>query len=134
LAARALAYAFRVPYAPTTTMNTPVRTLLFASSLLCLSAAPVIAETGDGAKLAYTCTACHGRYGQKQAPGQPVIGGRDYFELLAAMASFRGTERIHPAMSVMMLSLDEVEMAEIAEYFANVDPARLERAGPYGER
>ena len=50
------------------------------------------------------------------------------------MASFRGTERIHPAMSVMMLSLDEVEMAEIAEYFANVDPVRLGQTGPYGVR
>lgn len=115
-------------------MNAPVRALLIASSLLFLPAAPASAETGDGAKLAYTCTACHGRFGQKQAPGQPVIGGRDYFELLAAMASFRGTKRIHPAMSVMMLSLDEVQMAEIAEYFANVDPARLNPSGPYGVR
>lgn len=109
----------------------PIR-LVFATLLAVVS--PVIcADTaGDGRALAYTCSACHGQHGQKSAPGMPVIGGRDAHELLAAMARFRTGKRLHPAMNVMMLSLDEAAMVEIAEYFARVDPALLHRQGPYG--
>lgn len=106
---------------------------LALATLLGVLSPPVHAGPAEGGRLlAYTCTACHGRHGQQTAPGMPVIGGRDAHELLAAMASFRTGKRWHPAMNVMMLSLNEAAMVDIAEYFAQIDPALLHRSGPYG--
>ncbi len=115
------------------TMNPPLTSRFLLATLLGVLSPLVHAGPEDqGQRLAYTCTACHGQHGQKTAPGMPAIGGRDAHELLAAMARFRTGQRWHPAMNVMMLSLDEAAMVDIAEYFAGVDPALLLRPGPYG--
>jgi cytochrome c553 len=106
--------------------------LAFATLLGFLSPLACAGPADEGRQRAYTCTACHGQHGQQTAPGMPVIGGRDAHELLAAMARFRTGKRWHPAMNVMMLSLDEAAMVDIAEYFAQIDPAVLHRPGPYG--
>ncbi len=112
----------------------PLRLASLSLATLLSVVSPLVhaAPTDEGRLLAYTCTACHGQHGQKTAPGMPVIGGRDAHELLAAMARFRTGKRWHPAMNVMMLSLDEAAMVDIAEYFAQIDPALLHRPGPYG--
>lgn len=76
------------------------------------------------------CTTCHGLDGMRQAPGMPAIGGRDFYDLLANMASFRNGERFHPIMSTLMQTLDEADMADVAEYFAA--GGQPEQLGAYG--
>lgn len=127
------------PRTPASPMKHPARPLPFPIALLAilLATTPVSAQAGadhdEVRAQAHTCIACHGEYGQKEAPGQPRIGGRDYYELLAAMASYRTVQRFHPAMTTLMLSLDEAGMSAAAEYFAGIDPARVARKGPYND-
>ncbi len=78
-------------------------------------------QTGQGK--AYPCTACHGADGLKQAPGQPLIGGRPAGQLLAAMHDFRSLKRFHPYMQILLLSMTEKDMEDIAAYYAGVGKA-----------
>lgn len=64
----------------------------------------------------------------------PAIGGLDYFDLLYNMGRFRSADHFHPVMTLLMQTLDEADMADIAAYFAGIDRARLARVGPYGVR
>lgn len=104
-------------------MNTRTMSCLLGLALGTLAALPAHAADPRA------CTTCHGLDGMRQAPGAAPIGGRDYYELLAAMASFRNGERFHPIMSTLMQAMDEADMAEVAEYFAG--KGQPEQLGAY---
>lgn len=104
--------------------------------MLCLSTLPALAGDLDaqinaGRQKARPCTTCHGLDGLRQGGEMPAIGGRDYFELLYQMGSFRRADRFHPAMTVLLQTFDEADMADVAAYFASMDRTRLARPGPY---
>jgi cytochrome c553 len=92
------------------------------------------AQVSAGQSKAHPCTTCHGLDGLRQAPGMPAIGGRDYYDILSNMAKFRDGERFHPVMSVLMQTLSEADMADVAAYFASMDRSKLGMVGPYGVR
>ncbi len=112
--------------------NTPI----LAWALLCLSALPAFADELNaqiqlGREKARPCTTCHGLDGLRQGGDMPIIGGRDYYELLYQMGSFRRADRFHPAMTVLLQTYDEADMADVAAYFASMDQSRLARPGHY---
>lgn len=108
--------------------------ILIPCLLASLAALPALAEDplGAGRESARYCTTCHGLDGLRQGGDMPAIGGLDYFQLLYNMAQFREGDRFHPVMSLLMQTLDEAEMAEVAAFFAAMDRSRLDRPGPYG--
>lgn len=112
------------------------KTRILAWALLCLGTLAAKADDlntqiNEGREKARPCTTCHGLDGLRQGGEMPAIGGRDYFELLYQMGSFRRADRFHPAMTVLLQTYDEADMADVAAYFASVDRARLARRGPY---
>ncbi len=111
-------------------------TLAVALALISLAPLSAPADTSYeiGREKAHPCTTCHGLDGLRQAPGLPAIGGRDYYELLADMASIRSGQRFHPIMTLLMQTLDEADMADVATYFASMDRSKLGSVGPYGVR
>lgn len=98
--------------------------LALMAALILMSTQPASADT-SGRRLAERCMLCHGAKGDNQLLGIPRIGGREYFELLASMSQFRTGERLHPVMSVIMQTLDEADMVEVAGYFSSVDEREL---------
>lgn len=118
-AGRRLRYlaGFSTPVIPMYRHTLPLLFLL--ASLL----APIAARAdAEGQQLAERCTFCHGQQGQSPLPGVPRIGGRDFYDLLARMARYRSGEHPHPVMSLIMQTLDEADMAEVADYFAATAP------------
>jgi cytochrome c553 len=73
-----------------------------------------------GREKARPCTTCHGLEGQRQGGEMPVIGGRDYFELLYQLGSFQRGERFQPAMTLLLQTYDTADLADVAAYFASL--------------
>jgi cytochrome c553 len=88
-------------------------------------------QIAQGREKARACTTCHGLDGLRQGGEMPSIGGRDYYELLYQMGSFRRADRFHPAMTVLLQTFDVADMADVAAYFASMDRADRARPGPY---
>jgi cytochrome c553 len=109
--------------------------LIVASALLCLASAAVSADDqiDSGREKAHPCMTCHGVDGLRHS-GAMAIGGRDYYDLLYDMARFRDGERFNPIMSILMRTLSEADMADVAAYFASIDRRKLNQLGPYGVR
>lgn len=112
------------------------KTRILAWALLCL--ATLAARAGDlntqineGREKARPCTTCHGLDGLRQGGEIPAIGGRDYFELLYQLGRFKRADRFQPAMTVLLQTYDEADMADVAAYFASMDRDRLARTGFY---
>lgn len=94
---------------------------LLAACLALSAPQPARADAG-GRQLAERCMVCHGSQGENSLLGIPRIGGREFYDLLADMSSFRGGERLHPVMSVIMRTLDEADMVDVAGYFSAQRP------------
>lgn len=89
-------------------------------------------DAAMGQAKSYACTACHGADGLKQAPGQPTLGGRPTETLMAAMHDIRAGRRLHPYMQILLLTMSEQDMADIASHFAGVDPRKASpSSNPY---
>ena len=88
----------------------------------------------QGREKARLCTTCHGLDGLRQGGEMPTIGGRDFYDLLYQMGNFRRADRFHLAMTMLLQTFDEADMADVAAYFASMDSTRLERPGPYRAR
>jgi cytochrome c553 len=102
---------------------------------LCLAALPAFADDlsdqiQTGREKARPCTTCHGLEGQRQGGEMPVIGGRDFYDLLYQLGRFRSADRFHPAMTMLLQTYDEADMADVAAYFASMDHTRLAKS-PY---
>ncbi len=110
--------------------------LIVATTLLCLISGTVSADDQieRGREKARPCTICHGLEGLRHGGPMPAIGGRGYYDLLYHMAQFRDGERFHPIMSVLMRTLSEADMSDVATYFASMDRRKLTQLGPYGVR
>lgn len=94
----------------------PCAPYLFAGLLAVSSAA--LADVLPGEAKAFPCTSCHGPDGMKHAPGEAAIGGRSEAELIAILNDYRQLRRVNPAMQALLLSLNERDIADIAEYFS----------------
>lgn len=101
--------------------------------LACLVGLPG-AALADGAAKAHLCTGCHGNDGQKAAPGQAGIGGRPVAALVAAMQDYQHLRRLNPAMQVLLLSMSDQDINEVAEYFsrAGADSSSTNASGGTG--
>ena len=104
--------------------------------MLCMAPLPghaddLAQQAREGQQKARPCTTCHGLEGQRQGGEMPVIGGRDYFDLLYQMGRFRSADRFHPAMTLLLQTYDVADMADVAAFFASTNPTRLTRSGPY---
>jgi cytochrome c553 len=96
---------------------------LFSSALL--FAAPQVATADElSPGKAYTCTSCHGADGMKSAPGQPAIGGRSTEELVTILQAYRHLNRVNPAMQLLLLSMNETEIRDVAQYFSQAGQPR----------
>ncbi|MDI4663088.1 c-type cytochrome [Xanthobacter autotrophicus] len=100
-----------------------VRARLMAAGAL-VAATPALAA-GDrefGAYLAGPCVTCHQPSGQG-AGGIPVIAGWPPEQFIAVMDSYRRKQREHAVMRALAAALSDEEIAALAAYFAELEPA-----------
>ncbi|MCX8099371.1 MAG: cytochrome c [Casimicrobiaceae bacterium] len=76
------------------------------------------ADVGAGKKRAATCFACHGEDGVSKIPGTPHLAGQDRIYLEKSLRAYRDGSRNDPAMTAMAKPLSDVDIANIAAYFA----------------
>lgn len=89
---------------------------LLTAGLLAAPAAQADALPGEAK--AFQCTACHGPDGMRHAPGQAAIGGRSVEELVAILKDYQHLRRVNPAMQVLLLSMSDQDIENVAEYFS----------------
>ncbi len=82
----------------------------------------------QGRKLAATCAGCHGEDGNAKVPGTPTLAGQQPHYLVAAIHEYHQGERATAAMKSMMRNATNLELENLALYFASQTPAQ--RAAP----
>lgn len=103
-------------------LATLVTTAALFAALPAMAADEPAAEAQPPAKVAQTCSACHGVDGVAKAPMYPDLAGqyKDYIE--QALREYRNGERVNPIMDPMAKSLSEQEIVEIATWYSRQKP------------
>jgi cytochrome subunit of sulfide dehydrogenase len=89
--------------------------LLLASAAAPAAAADVIPP---GARLAATCTGCHGTNGAGTGDALPSLAGQPKDALLAALKAFKSGSRPATVMTQLAKGYDDAQLEAIAGFFA----------------
>jgi len=84
-------------------------------------------NAANGKVLAYTCHGCHGIPEYKNAYPMysvPKLGGQHATYLQAALKGYADQSRSHPTMFAQASTLSDQDRADIAAYFATMEPAK----------
>jgi cytochrome c553 len=95
----------------------------FYMMLLAISAMPAFALAGDveaGRKLVGKCAVCHGKDGVSKNPDAPNLSGQIERYLLKSLLAFKVGERSNEQMAVVVQTLEEEDMANLAAYYASI--------------
>ena len=79
-------------------------------------------DAAEGAKLAGTCDACHGKQGNSADPKTPTLAGQDPAYLASAMAEYAAGTRQSGAMQSPAEALKKEDMANLAAHYARQTP------------
>lgn len=97
-------------------------------SLIMTASVSGVANAGDGAKLfaEKTCTACHGKAGNKPLmPDYPKIAGQNVAYIERQMLDIKSGKRANgnsAAMQGVMVLVSEAEIKDIALYVSKLKP------------
>jgi cytochrome c553 len=81
------------------------------------------AQAGDpvaGRKIAVKCQVCHGLDGVSRIPDAPNLSGQVEKYLVNSLHSFKSGERKNEQMTVIAKSLEDVDIENLAAYFASI--------------
>jgi cytochrome c553 len=97
------------------------------------SIAPIHGNSAAGEKKAAVCVSCHGADGNSAAPTFPRLAGQRSDYLYHRLVSFRHADPKSPyysasPMTAMAAQLSDVDMRDLATYFANQTPSATDRA------
>lgn len=67
----------------------------------------------------YTCSGCHGTKNERVDLMTPKIIGQKKNYLAAKLRDFRDHKRIHPFMNGVVSKLNDQEISNLADYYAN---------------
>lgn len=91
------------------------------------SAVPA-AIADDGMRLTQTCAGCHGTNGVSPGETIPSLAGQQATYIADSMRAFRDGERDYYVMNMIAKAFTDDEIATIANWFANQEPAAIARA------
>ena len=80
---------------------------------------PGIASRNNGVTVAALCEECHGEKGISQTAGVPNLAGQQPAYLIASTLQYKSGNRGHEDMGEMLTELDQVDVEEMAMYFAS---------------
>lgn len=106
-------------------MKTPKIIFLMATLVGCslLGGQVFAADPAKGKAKSVTCGACHGANGISLIPSFPNIAGQKAQYLEAQLKAFRDGTRKNPSMSPQAAGLSDEDIANIAAYYAGLNPA-----------
>ena len=99
---------------------------------------PLQAEAGietayrEGAEAGAYCTGCHGEHGVSTTAGIPSLAGQQPAYLIMATQEYARGDRGHAEKAEMLQGLGEVDIENMAMYFASQAPEPRE-APPFGD-
>jgi sulfide dehydrogenase cytochrome subunit len=82
-----------------------------------------------GARLAATCTGCHGTNGTTVGGALPSLAGQSKETLLASLRAFRAGERPATVMTQLAKGYSEAQLEQIAAFFATREQPAAQPAG-----
>ena len=83
-----------------------------------------------GKAAAAGCTGCHGEGGVSKTAGMPNLVGFDPKYLVAAMKAYKSGQRKHDMMKTLLASASDVDMDNMALYYALQKAARAQTPAP----
>ncbi|MES2312026.1 MAG: c-type cytochrome [Pseudomonadota bacterium] len=83
---------------------------------------PISGDAQAGAGKAAVCAACHGAQGVAIAPNFPNLAGQSATYLYAQLKEFHDGQRTDPVMSGQAAALSDVDMRNLASYYASLAP------------
>ena len=84
---------------------------------------PFAQAAGDstaGRKVMVQCQMCHGKDGLGRLPYAPNIAGQKYDYLVHSLMAYKAGERKSQMMSVVVKSLSDEDIANVAAYYAAI--------------
>ncbi|MEZ5900620.1 MAG: cytochrome c [Hyphomicrobiaceae bacterium] len=96
--------------------------IVLAASFVALAFVAPAQAAGDpaaGKKKALMCTACHGANGIATLPEAPNLAGQNATYMIKALHDFKTGERKNAQMSVVVGTLSDQDIADLAAYFAS---------------
>lgn len=90
---------------------------------LCAAMPAMAGDIAAGKAKSATCAACHGANGISQIPMYPNLAGQKEQYLVLQMKAFRDGERKNMVMSPMAKPLSDDDIANLAAFYASLDPA-----------
>lgn len=89
---------------------------------------PPVSKLGDakrGAAFANDCVGCHGPDGNSLNSSLPNLTGQPVEYLILSMRDYRDGKRKDPAMRYALKGMSDANIADIAAYFATLEPVSL---------
>jgi cytochrome c553 len=109
---------------------TRARAALAMALLLPAASLPMqAARADDGARLAATCTGCHGTNGRTVGDALPALAGQSKDALLASLAAFKSGARSATVMTQIAKGYSDEQLEHIAGFFAAQPPGPAAKAG-----
>ena len=107
-------------------MKLPNFFVLVVGMLLSFNAMSV-GDIEAGRTKAAMCAGCHGQNGNSQNPIWPKLSGQHAFYIEKELHDFQKSRRIDPTMAPMVAGLNDVDIENLAAFFASV-PSSVEAA------
>ena len=96
-------------------------------------AAPVVDVEAGKSIVQANCTGCHSLEGAGKTAEIPNLAGQPADYLVEAMHAYREGVRHHAALKDLISSFSEVDIGNIAGYFASLPPVLPQAEAPAGE-
>jgi cytochrome c553 len=98
--------------------------IIALASVLGLASSSALAGDAEAGKAkAAVCAACHGTNGISMVPTYPNLAGQKEQYLAAQMKAFRDGQRKNMIMAPMAANLSDEDIANLAAYYAQLDPS-----------
>ncbi len=94
-----------------------------ATFALAAAPSPALADAAAGRTKAQMCTPCHGANGLAVAPNTPHLAGQPEPYLVDQLKAYRSGKRAHEVMGVVAKPLSDVDIADLAAWFASLEIA-----------
>jgi cytochrome c553 len=94
---------------------------LAAAFALAATPSPALADAAAGRTKAQMCTTCHGANGLAVAPNTPHLAGQPEPYLVEQLKAYRSGKRAHEVMGVVAKPLTDVDIADLAAWFAALE-------------
>jgi cytochrome c553 len=94
------------------------------------AAAPRPDPVQAGKAASAPCAGCHGDAGVGKIPGMPSLAGFDTKYLVSAMKAYKTGERKNDMMAAALAKISEVDIANLALFYALQKPVRTENPAP----